>query len=146
MSRADVAVEYFKQGCACSQSVLIAFAPLLELDEPQAVRMSAGFAGGMRLASVCGAVTGAIMVLGLALGTEECVTREGRAGIAASIDEFVVQFLQRHGALTCPDILGCDIRTTEGREWANSQGLFTSKCATAVREATEILEQMMTPR
>jgi C_GCAxxG_C_C family probable redox protein len=146
MSRADDAVNYFNKGYACSQAVLSAFAPMLDLNEKQARRIAAGFAAGMRVAGVCGAVSGAIMVLGLALGEDECITREGRAGIAASVDEFVAQFLQRNKFLNCPDILGCDVRTLDGRGLAQAQGWFASKCATAVRDAAEILDKMMTQR
>ena len=52
--------------CNCAQSVLLTFAPALGLTEEQAFGLCANFGGGMKMGSVCGAVTGALMVLGLA--------------------------------------------------------------------------------
>ena len=65
-SRIDVAGSRFSEGFSCSQSVLAAFAPELGLDADAALRVSAAFGGGMgRTGGTCGAVTGALMVLGL---------------------------------------------------------------------------------
>ena len=49
----------------CAQSVLIPFAEAGGLDEETAFRLAANFGGGMKRASVCGAITGGLMVLGL---------------------------------------------------------------------------------
>ena len=143
MSRIDDAGRLFGQGYACSQAVLIAFAPLLDLDRNEALRIAAGFAAGMRLGQTCGAATGAIMVLGLALCDEGCSTREGRAGIASEVDTFMSRFRERVGASDCPDIMGIDIRSPEGRATAQEQGIFGTRCLPAVRAAAEILEDML---
>ena len=50
----------------CAQAVLVPFADVLGIDEDTAYRMAANFGSGMKMGSVCGAVTGALMVLGLA--------------------------------------------------------------------------------
>ncbi len=144
MGRVDDALRQFGEGRACSQAVLGAFAPSLGLDPGQAVCLSAGFAAGMRIGEVCGAATGAIIALGLARCDESCATREGRAAVASAVDEFSERFRQRVGAIDCPDIIGCDIRTPEGRASAQSAGLFASRCTPAVRAAAEILDDMLT--
>ena len=65
----DVASSRFSEGFSCSQSVLAAFAPEPGLDADAALRVSAAFGGGMgRAGGTCGAVTGALMVLGLRYG------------------------------------------------------------------------------
>ena len=75
MSEAERAAELFHIGCACSQAVFGAFAPGLGVDEETAVRLSAGFAAGMRTADTCGAVTGAYMALGMANTVNGCRSR-----------------------------------------------------------------------
>jgi C_GCAxxG_C_C family probable redox protein len=143
MSKIDDAANLFTDGYACSQAILCAFSRDLGMRESEALRISAGFAAGMRLGELCGAASGAIMVLGMALCGEECATREGRAAVAASVDTFAVRFRERIGALDCPDIIGCDMSTPEGREVAQQKGLFASRCLPAVRAAAEILEDML---
>jgi hypothetical protein len=47
------------------------------------------------------------------------------------------------GALDCPGILGCDLRTSEGMASAEQEGLFDTVCLDAVREAARILEDVI---
>jgi len=145
LNRAERAVELFMSGHACSQSVLLAWAPDLGLDHDRAARLASGFGGGMHLGETCGAVTGAIMVLGLALCSDDCVTGEGRAVSAEAVSSFAERFRSRVGSVDCPDIIGCDLRTSEGAAEAVERGLFASRCAPAVRAAAETLEDMLPP-
>ncbi len=146
MSNVDRAITLFQNGHACSQAILMAWAPDFGLDASQAARLAAAFAGGMRQGSVCGAATGAFMVLGLAMCHEDCITREGRATVAAAAMAFGERFRERLGVINCPDILGCDLRTPEGFALAQGRGWFAEKCAPAIRAAAEILEEMVPSR
>ena len=68
MSKAEVAVDCFEEGFNCSQAVVSAFAPELGLDRETALRVAAAFGGGMgRTGETCGAVSGALMVIGMQL-------------------------------------------------------------------------------
>lgn len=58
--RDDPAVHY-----NCAQAVLMSFAEKAGLSEEAAANISANFGSGMKRGSVCGAVTGGLMVLGL---------------------------------------------------------------------------------
>ena len=49
----------------CAQSVLLPFTEEAGLTEEQAMKIAANFGLGMKMGSVCGAVTGALMILGL---------------------------------------------------------------------------------
>ena len=49
----------------CAQSVLIAFADRTGVPEDKLFDVAMNFGGGMKTGSVCGAVTGALMALGL---------------------------------------------------------------------------------
>jgi C_GCAxxG_C_C family probable redox protein len=90
--------------------VLLPWAGDLGLAEAAAARVAAPFAAGMRLGSGCGAVTGALMVIGLSACSEDCATREGRGVTIAPTAEFAAAFRERFGSVDCPDVIGCDLR------------------------------------
>ena len=57
--RVEKAVELFKSGYNCSQSVVAAFADMYGFTQEQALRMSASFGGGIgRMRQTCGAACG----------------------------------------------------------------------------------------
>jgi C_GCAxxG_C_C family probable redox protein len=144
MSSVNAAVDLFRNGCACSQAILGAYGPRYGLDEDRAMRVAAGFGGGMRLGETCGAVTGALMVLGLAHCTSECRTKEDRKDANSAVTAFATEFRERHQSLLCRELLGCDISTAEGLKAAQDQDLFASRCVELVRDAATILERMLT--
>ena len=85
---ADTAVHY-----NCAQSVLIPFAAEMGITEEQANAMGAHFGSGMRHGSTCGAVTGALMVLGMLGYDEQAATALLR------------KVRQERGALDCATLL-----------------------------------------
>lgn len=88
--RADTSRHY-----NCAQSVLVPFADAAGLDEETAFRLTANFGAGMKRASVCGAITGGLMALGL-LGVEDGPT----------VAEYHRRLRQVHdGLLDCADLL-----------------------------------------
>ncbi len=143
MSRVDEAAALFRQGRACSQAILLAYAPDFGIGMREATRLGAGFAAGMQAGSMCGAATGSIMVLGLALCGEDCATREGRARVAGPVRTFVDRFVEKVGALNCPEIVGCDLLTPEGMATADERRLFETTCLGAVRDAALILDEVL---
>jgi C_GCAxxG_C_C family probable redox protein len=143
MSEVDAAVDLFKDGCACSQAVLGVYGPRHGLDQATAMRVAAGFAGGMRQAETCGAVTGAFMVFGLARCGDGCRSGEGRKAAYQAVTAFSTKFRERHGSLLCRDLLGCDISTPEGARIATEQGLFRTRCVQLVRDAAELVEEIV---
>jgi C_GCAxxG_C_C family probable redox protein len=142
MSRVDGAVEGFCRGAACSQAILGTYGPSVGLPREQAMKLASGFAGGMRLAQTCGAVTGAFMVLGLRHAGPECDQRNGRENVYAAIREFAARFQQRNGTVVCKELLGCDISTPDGVREATEKGFFRTICPKLVQDAAEILEEM----
>ena len=144
MSAVAEAVKLFREGCACSQAMLSVYGPALGLERGTAMRVAAGFAGGMRLGETCGAVTGAFMVLGLHRCSDDCATPTGRQAVYAAVTEFASRFRERNTTTICKELLGCDISTPEGMKQAQEQGLFRTICPKLVEDAAEILEHMMT--
>lgn len=97
----------------------------------------------MGIGGICGAVTGAFLVLGLWVGdaTEE---KQARYRTYDLVREFVKEFRNRRGTIVCKELLnGVDIGTPEGREEAESRKLFVEVCPAYVEDAARILEEIM---
>ncbi len=135
------AVARFRQDFNCAQSVFVAFAPRLGLNESQALKLASPFGGGIaRRGQTCGAALGGLMALGLALGAD---TPAGKEAAYRLGQEFLQRFESRHGSLLCRDLLGVDISTPEGHQSAREQGVFKSICPRFVQAAAEIVEEML---
>ena len=141
MSKKDTAVACFKQGFACSQAVLFAFADDFGLDHDTAVKLGTPFGGGMgRMGDTCGAVTGALLVLGLKFGVADGSDRAAREACYEKVRECVQQFKARHQTTVCRELLGCDISTLEGLAQARERNLFATRCVKYVEDAAAIVE------
>ena len=140
MNKSQQAIENFKT-LNCAQSVLVSYAKELNLNEMTALRISAGFGGGMAMAETCGAVTGAYMVLGMKAQGEGKNIQEIKAETKVAVKKFNELFIARHGSLKCKKLLGVDISTAEGSSEANEKNLFNTICSDLVGSAAEILEK-----
>ena len=141
-SKIETAAERFDKGFNCSQAVLSSFCEQFGLDYETALKIATGFGGGMHINGTCGAVTGAVMVLGLKYGnTEE--DKQAKEKTYKKVIEFANRFSARNDSVKCHDLLGCDITTLEGVQIAREKGLFDSVCPKMVRDAAEILEEML---
>lgn len=144
MTRAEHAAAFFESGFNCSQAVLMAFAKEFGLDAVTAAKIASGFGGGMgRMAGICGAVTGAYMVLGLKHGAASAHDKAAKENGYRLVREFAARFQARNGSATCLDLLGCDISTAPGLEEAKTKGVFVTVCPKMVRDAVEILEEII---
>lgn len=142
-TKVEQAVERFKNGFNCSQAVLSSYGEQFGLDCEKAFKVATGFGGGMRMSDVCGAVTGAFMVLGLKYGNTTAEDKEAKAKTYEMVIEFTNRFEARNGSVMCRDLLGCDISTPEGNKEAQDKGLFSTICPQMVRDSAEILEEML---
>ncbi len=93
--------------------------------------------------SVCGAVTGAVMVIGLKNSGGEGESGETKARTYEIVRDFIARFKSRNDNIRCNDLLGIDISTHEGHEEAAKLGLFKTRCKQYVHDAAEILEEML---
>ena len=126
----------FAAGFNCAQCTLIPWAEGLGYDEEELGRVGAAFAGGMHRGETCGAVTGALMALGLAYGDDPAVIAEKTA-------QFHAAFTERFGSTMCREILGYDLSKPEELEKARKSGDMSVKCPAFVRGASEILQELM---
>lgn len=92
---------------------------------------------------VCGAVTGALMVIGLKHGRVKAGDRPTQEKTYALIKELLRRFTVKNGGIICRNLLGLDISTPEGMKEARGRGLFVTACPKYVRDAGEILEEIL---
>jgi C_GCAxxG_C_C family probable redox protein len=143
-SRTEKAVADFGKGFNCSQAVLGAFADELGLDGKTASKVSSGFGGGIaRGGDVCGAVTGAIMALGLNYFSPEADLQQSKAQVYKMVNDFKKRFKKQHNSIICRELLGYDMSTEDGAKKIASLNLHRKVCAGLVRDAAEIVEEML---
>jgi C_GCAxxG_C_C family probable redox protein len=146
MSRINNAVNKFLEGYACSQAILSEYCDLFDLNHETALKLAAGFAGGMRMGGTCGAVTGSYMVLGLKFSDQNCEKAEGRKNAYKAVGEFTEKFEEINGSVNCKDLLDCDISTPEGMQVAKEKHLFQTVCPKFIKASADILETMFEKR
>ncbi|MHB9075029.1 MAG: C-GCAxxG-C-C family protein [Desulfobaccales bacterium] len=142
-NRPDYAVERFMKSMNCSQAVLETYAPGLGMPPLMARRVATAMAGGMGAGSECGAVTGALMVIGLKYGKTADQDPQADQATFQRVTAFFRMFKVRHEQLGCSQLLGVDMGSPEGVKEAVKQGLFTTRCPVYVRSAAEILDTIL---
>jgi C_GCAxxG_C_C family probable redox protein len=144
MTRREKALSLFREGFSCSQAVFAAFAEEMGLPRDAALKISQPFGGGIaKSGDWCGAVTGALLVIGLKHGRTRAGDTAAKDRTYALVQEFVRRFLARNGALRCRDLLGCDIATPEGEKTIEEKRLHEIRCEPVVGDAVEILEGLL---
>ncbi|MDO4322713.1 MAG: C-GCAxxG-C-C family protein [Lachnospiraceae bacterium] len=111
----------------CAQSVIVPFAKDAGITEEAAMKVAVNFGSGMKMASVCGAITGGLMVLGL-FGVDD----------AGAVGEYYGKLKERHeGFLNCGDLLR--INKEKGQE-------KKPHCDGMVYECVELVEEILKSR
>lgn len=144
MTNVEEAISLFKKGFRCSQAILSTYGIEFGLDQELALKLASPFGGGIgSLGNTCGAVTGAIMVLGLKYGHSKVGEMKKKEKANEIAREFVEKFNSRNGSIMCKELLDCDISTPEGRNKAIEEKLFIEICPNLVRDSAEILEELL---
>lgn len=141
-TRAEKAVAQFNSGFNCSQAVFSVFCESYGLDVKTALKLSCGLGGGVRSGEVCGAVSGAVLVIGLKYGQDNAADTASKSTCYAKTVEFITAFKSKNRSVVCREILGCDISTESGYAQAQKSNLFKVNCIDAVKSAVETLEEL----
>lgn len=142
MDKKTFAVQQFKSGFNCAQSVVSAFASDLGLDEKTAIRITSGFGGGMgRQQLTCGALTGAYMVIGYLHGMHAPDDDLANEKAAKLIQKFTSDFKSKYGHSDCYNLMGVNLNTEEGKKEAEEKNLYELKCEKFILEIVEMLEK-----
>jgi len=134
---------YFSHHYTCSQSVFAPFAKHLGMDLETALKIATPLGGGMgHNGQVCGAVSGALMAIGLAEGISE-YERTQKYACYALAKTFQERFVERYGTLTCPGLLGLDIGDPIDLEEAYARDVFKTVCPEFVGDAARIVSELL---
>jgi len=143
-TKSDLATKKFDAGFNCAQSVIWAFCDEFGLDKDLMLKLATGFGGGMgHRQEVCGAVTGAILVLGAKQGRGENAPRAVTDTAYAKVRELFTRFYDLHGTCLCSQLLpNCDLNTEAGRQKFKEQNLRETICKECVRDAARLVEEL----
>ena len=145
MKRSEKAVEYFRNNFNCSQSVFTVFGQDYELSEDDCLKIGCAFGGGMgRQQFTCGAVTGALMILGLKYGKGEGDPDSNKEETYQKAREFFSEFTRIHGSTSCGELLqGLNMNDPEDYREIINRGLFRKNCERYVADAVGIVEGLI---
>jgi C_GCAxxG_C_C family probable redox protein len=144
MQAVEMAVSLFSQGFSCSQALLLAFAPRFGLEASVAARIASPFGGGIaRQGQVCGAITGALVVIGLQAGNATPEDRASKDAAYAKVRTLMARFAAAHGSTDCRQLVGCNLGTPEGYAAAAEAGIFTTRCPAFVRTAATLVAELL---
>ncbi|HJA43673.1 MAG TPA: C-GCAxxG-C-C family protein [Candidatus Dorea stercoravium] len=133
----------FMQGIDCSQVVTGAFAEKMGMTEEQARKVSSCFGGGMMCGETCGAVTGALMVIGMVYGHSREGDQSQKEIMAAKTGEFKKLFGEKYSSCICRELLGHDISKPGEMEKVLEKGLMFDFCPRVVEDTIDILEKIL---
>ena len=140
---AEKAVTCFRGGINCTQALLSTYGRRFGLDEDLALGVAGAFGSGMGIGETCGAVTGALMVIGLKYSRIRGGVYLSREKTYDRAAYFISRFRERNNTVVCRDLLGCDVTTREGFKQAKKEKHFKKRCPKFVQDAAEILEEIL---
>lgn len=142
-TKCDLAIKRFTEGFHCSQSVLEAFAEQYGLNPILARKLGSPFVGGSGLGGECGAVTGALMVLGMEYGMADAGDSDAFQNTFEKVGTFVEKFKERHGNLNCQQLIGLNVFSEEGLKEFIDKNIKLTQCTKYVEDAVRIVEEII---
>lgn len=142
MNKQKKALELFSNNFNCSQAVFTAFAPDFGIDEELALKLGTSFGGGARNGDICGAVSGALLVIGLKYGHYISSDIQQKSHAYAIAVEYTKRFREANKSIVCRDLLGYDLTKPEEMACIKEKGLFGTVCPEMIKSAVEILEDI----
>jgi C_GCAxxG_C_C family probable redox protein len=144
MTRIEKAAGFWQKGYNCSQSVLTTFAPEFGVPEDVALKMACAFGAGIgRQQHFCGAVTGAVMAIGLKYGTGSDNPAGDKKVSYNKARLLFDEFRKLHGTVVCRELLdGLDMNNPEDYRIITGNNMFVLRCGKYVRDAVRIAENI----
>ena len=141
-----LAEEKFLKGYTCAQAVFCAFCPEMGIDEQTGLLLTSSLGGGMgKLRLVCGALTGAFMVLGVLYGDYKPGDQQGKADHYERVREIGKEFEKRNSSMICAEILAAStipLKMEEAPEQRTESYYQKRKgCIDSIVSAAQILDE-----
>ncbi|MDE6365868.1 MAG: EAL domain-containing protein [Lachnospiraceae bacterium] len=144
MTHIEKATDFLMQEFHCSQALVGAFAEEFGYNLKNVMKISTCFGGGMHRGEICGCITAAAMVFGMAFGLYDPQDKELESFGYKNADVFYDRFRERMGGKTCcKEILGKDFSKPEELASIRREGLVKKVCPHVLQVSIEIIEDML---
>jgi C_GCAxxG_C_C family probable redox protein len=134
---------FVEKNYSCSQTILVAHGEQLGLEEinhKTMVKISSAFAGGIaRTGNICGALNGALMIIGLKYGGSTMQEQQKVTEIALTLLD---KFKAINGSILCRELINHDLVTVEDIEDAFKKNVFKN-CLKYVEDVSLLLEEVL---
>ncbi len=141
-SYSQKAMNLFKEGYNCAQSVFLAFAEDLGFDKETALKLSSSFGGGMgRMREVCGAVSAMFMIAGLKYGYTSPTDKTAKTEHYERIQELAKKFKDKHETIICRELLGVDADDNPIPSDRTPEYYASRPCERLIGDAAEIISE-----
>lgn len=144
--RVQVARKYFLSGYNCAQSVFMAYASLLAIDEEKASCLSVSFGGGLgRMREVCGTVSAMFMINGFKYAVTDSGDLHQRKVNYAKVQLLAKRFKEQHGSIICRELLSTlqDIKTNPEPSPRTEEYYAKRPCVRFVTSAARIIGELL---
>ena len=140
MTHSLKAMSLFAEGYNCAQSVALAFADEVDIDRDTLSKLACSFGGGMgRMREVCGAFSGALLILGLKYGYADHA-EDVRTAQYERVKALGEQMKEKCGSLICRDLFEADITAPEAKNFKDAAPHAYGPCMVYVRDVAAMLE------
>ena len=140
--REERALELFSNGYNCAQAVFGVFCEEDGMEIDSAFKVTSGLGGGLRYGEVCGAVSGAMLAIGLKCGfyIEKDFTQ--KAYCYEKTCEFMEKFKEANNSILCRDLLDLDIYCPDDHKTPKAKEAHKTICPSLVAAAVRVVENM----
>ena len=142
MGSSEDVIRIYNQGYDCAQCIVKAMEGKVEYDEATAMKSISSMGMGLLEGSICGAILGALAVIGLKYGSAG-PDPASKGVIILKRAQFLMEFKKKYNGLTCPEIMGLDVRKDEDNLRAFKEGIYDHFCPNMAADILEILERII---
>ncbi|MGN0453020.1 MAG: C-GCAxxG-C-C family protein [Ruminococcus sp.] len=143
MAKCDTARDLFLKGYNCSQAVFGAFCEDYGISRDLGLKLSSGFGGGFaRRREVCGAVSGAVMVLSLEHGYSDLDDNNVKAQLYKEVRGVIDLFEEETGSIICRELLNLQEKTSSPVPEERTEAYYKKRpCDELVYLSAKLLEE-----
>ena len=142
MGSSDEVIRLYDQGYDCAQCIVKAMIGKVDCDEETAMKAVSSMSMGLLEGSICGGILGALAVIGMKYGSAEpdasatgiCIIKRA---------QFLMEFKKKYNGLTCPEIMGLDVRKDEDNLKAHKEKIYEHFCPNVGGDIIDILNSII---
>jgi C_GCAxxG_C_C family probable redox protein len=136
------ALQHGKQGRSCSEAIMLAFCPDMDISPEHAIKLASGLGGGVGLSGgICGAVLAGCLVIGACLGTHDAKDGYARQNTYLIVQEFMAWFERRFGSIICRDLCYARLKKGEGFSKVREMDLVSQIVGESAAMLAELLAE-----